>query len=287
MARLQSIRCSRVRDSGVHRAPFRAHRKVEGKLENHLAQMPANLIESAKRMSTALLRLEASPDRKPRVEDMQDCLDTFERIGHRIATHTPALRRVLEFSIGIRLSYFQERTGITGEDLKALSERLAPEAFWPTSLMMVEEWATHTVIRDQSGLRKTLYPGQYLASEPIPIWQHALPRRQGEWNQPYLEVVLHEGCIKFWAVDGRFGRIVPPQRQALDENIFVLVPTDEKVLADYRSDADNPDSDPEVQIYRKPWIRHYLSGDMFDPDSPKWWSLTITDIVSYAAGRLW
>jgi len=253
------------------------------KAERAVLRTAEDLVSIVNRMNAAVIGPNTNANSDNKAQDVYDALNVVERIGHRIATETPSLRRVLEFSIGVRLAHFQEKTGITVEDLKGL-EGLAPQAFWPASSMVVEEWGNHRVIYDGHGHRKALYRGVQGHFDPIVIWAHALPKRQGEWEQAYLEIVLHENFIKFWAVDGRFDRKIPPEREARAENVFAAIPLRDGDLVLYRSPSkketgEEQNEEPEPRAYRPPWIHDYAKGDIFNEQLA--WYLTVIDFVSY------
>lgn len=77
--------------------------------------------------------------------------------------------------------------------------------------------------------------------------QHKLPQREGEWYAPYIEVVMHQGCIKFWVRDGRFGRRIPSEPVPDDEPAFAVIPTTDEKRAEHR-DVEQPAEDPELRF---------------------------------------
>jgi hypothetical protein len=245
-----------------------------------------DLVAVVNRMATSMIRPEPPEAERIRAEGTRDALELMDHyIGHRLFNHIPALRRVLSLQIGISLDLLAEKTGIVAGDLKGLEAHLSinGEAFYPACSMVIEEWATHSVIRDFSGLRDVLYPGRNSSFfGPVPIWQHELPKRDGEWSEPHLEVVLHDGHIKFWARDGRFGRRIPPEPVPDDEHVFTVIPISEEELTEYRSDVGKPSEDPEIRIAQKPWIRHYAYGSIAEG---LWWNLTVNDVVAYVGNR--
>jgi hypothetical protein len=207
----------------------------------------------------------------------------------------PSLRRILEFSIGISRQYFQAKTGITDEELEGIDKGqghyVASAVFWPASSIVIEEWATHTLIRDYAGQRHVLYPGECSALDsisigrydPFPIWQYKLPRREGEWFGPVLEIVLHEQCIKFWARDGRFGRRIPPEPEATSENVFAVIPLEEESLAQYRWVPDTSSEDPFLRGAQHPWTKRYSHSEPGADIHKRTlvWHLKVIDLVAW------
>jgi hypothetical protein len=249
-------------------------------------EQSSDLIAPVNRMAVSMFRPKAEESGRLKAAGTYDALELVDRsVGHRLLKHIPALRRVLFVKIGIVLETLSEKTGITAEDLKGLESQLSINgyALFPACSMVIEEWATHTVVRDFSGQRDVIYPGQdHSYIYPTALWQYELPQRQGEWNQPYLEVVLHQHCIKFWARDGRFGRRIPPEPVPSDEHVFAVIPLDEAQLGKYRSAADEPSSVPETRLWQNPFARTYEHGTSGDGI---WWDLTVNDVVSFAASQ--
>ena len=210
-----------------------------------------------------------------KARDMSGALKLIDHyIGYRIASHSPALRRVLSLTIGISLEFLVEKTGITSNDLKGLEEQRSGDgSLFPACSMVIEEWATHRVVRDFSGQTNVHYDawsdGDF---RPIVLWRHALPRKREGEREACLEVVLVEGSVKFWAREGRFGSM-HSETAARDEFIFVAIPLKEENLTEYRGAFDMPSDDP--QIAQVPWIRHYGSCG-----GKTWWNLTVNDVVS-------
>ncbi len=176
---------------------------------------------------------------------------------------------MLSIDIGIWLVHLADKTGLTAGDLKGLEAECAPEVFWPASMMIIEEWATHRVVRDYSGLRKVIYAGWNNDGrfDPFPIWQHELPRADGDRSPAYLELVLHEGAIKVWARDGRFGFRNPWTSEPQEKYVLAVIPMNEEALPEYRAAED-----------KATWIRHYEAGR---DGQTVWWRLTVNDVVAY------
>jgi hypothetical protein len=226
------------------------------------------LLQLVNHMYTAIIRPLPVEVENNRAESMHQAVQIIDHyIGHHLFSHVPPLRRVLSVSIGIEREYFLQRTGIRDEEMQGLEPQLAPGVFWPASSITIEEWSTHTVVRDCSGPRSVLYEQDHWFI-PVPLWQHVLPKRMGEYGDPYLEVVLHDRCIKFWARDGRFGRRIPPEAEAREENAFVVIPLDEQKLADHRMRGNGP---------REHWIRTYM---YVAPDESVRWNFTVRDMVA-------
>jgi hypothetical protein len=228
-----------------------------------------------------LLRASVGERTNTRTGDLRNS-EQFQRIEDRLRAHTPALRRVLTFSVGISRAHFQQKTGITDEELHGLEQRLAPDVFWPADSMVMEEWGTHTIVRDLSGHLATFYWGEYNSfSGPLVIWRHNLPKRQGELFTPSLELVLHENYIKVWAVDGRFETMIPAEREAKLENIFSVVPTKEKELSQFRVSREHSDDCERTWVSSREWVRQYRFRDQHDHSR---WFLTINDLVAATDG---
>jgi hypothetical protein len=113
--------------------------------------------------------------------------------------------------------------------------------------------------------------GRYGRS-PRVIWSHSLPGTQHVGGTGgNLEIVLFQGSIVVWAIDGRFeGNL--PDLAAKSEYRLVVVPLDEKMLEEFRSPSG-------TQV---PWIRHYECGGR---DENFAWRVTVTDVVGFVAER--
>ena len=102
------------------------------------------------------------------VEDIDRSVAGMNRvewlIGNKCFTQTPALRRVVSFSIFVTFDYLQEKTGVTLKEMPPFEQqwRVGTEKrlkiFAPAKSIVVEEWATHTVVTDFSGRRVVIYP---------------------------------------------------------------------------------------------------------------------------------
>lgn len=92
--------------------------------------------------------------------------------------------------------------------------------------MVIEQWATHIVVIDYTGRLKVFYDAALFSSYDSPkvLWTRPIPPGEPVWRSGSLEVVLYQGCITCWAVDGRFERRIPPERVARDEYVLVSVP---------------------------------------------------------------
>jgi hypothetical protein len=262
------------------------------RLEKPAENSSRDLVDAVNRMAVAILRPDPVEVENIKADDTHAALELIDHyIGYRLFKHTPALRRVLSFSIGVSLDFLREKTGITVTDLKGLEQYFSgdeaePKAFWPAMSMVIEEWATHTVITDFSGRRDVIYPdynfGHY-SVDPRVIWKHALPgtRMFNFTVGGNLEIVLYHGSILFWARDGRFGRRVP-DGQAENEYQLVGIPMEPESLEKYRTSTDKPNEDPEIRVAQVPWIRHY---EHEEPAENFRWHLTVNDIVGYVANR--
>jgi hypothetical protein len=258
-------------------------RKLERLINSASSRALADLLQVVNRLNKAVFRPTTGKSENSPAEDVSDALEMIDNIGRRVSKQTPALRRVLKARIGIELSYFREKTGITDEELRTLEQRCSTAAFFPVAEGVIEEWTTHTIIREPSfGSYKAVYPDERPWYDPMIVWEYRLQRREedeGHWDDPTIEVVIHERCIKCWAVGGRFRQSIPPERTARDENVFLEIPLNEKDLSPYRSEIDKPSENPELRLYQQPWIRNYHHGDL--DTTRTFWSLTVIDIVDY------
>jgi hypothetical protein len=163
-----------------------------------------------------------------KADDLRSAVERIEScIVRRLYYHTPALRRVVSFSIVFSLDFLREKTGVTVEDLKGLEQQFgtrdsAPTDFCPAMPTLMEEWATHTVVTDFSGRRRVIYPNSNLghySNYPEVIWSHSLPGTTAFGQMGgNLEVVRFCDSIHFWARGGRFG---PQSGQAKPEYCLV------------------------------------------------------------------
>jgi hypothetical protein len=199
------------------------------RLEKPAENSSRDLVDAVNRMAVAILRPDPVEVENIKADDTHAALELIDHyIGYRLFKHTPALRRVLSFSIGVSLDFLREKTGITVTDLKGLEQYFSgdeaePKAFWPAMSMVIEEWATHTVITDFSGRRDVIYPdynfGHY-SIDPRVIWKHALPgtRMFNFTVGGNLEIVLYHGSILFWARDGRLAAASQTAKQKTNTN---------------------------------------------------------------------
>jgi hypothetical protein len=257
------------------------------------------MVNIVNRMAMAILHpteIEAESIKAHDAHDAAKLVDHY--VGHRLFSHTPALRRVLFVKIAVTFDLLRERGGIAAADLKGLEQQFncasPPSVFFPASGMVIEEWATHSVVSDDSGLRKVMYPDYRgfgkSCIDPVVIWSHSLPPTEADRAHLFdakMEVVLHEGFIKFWLRGGRFrGR--PWNHDAEPEYQLAEIPLQETDLDQYRV-VHEPTGDPEIDIAHCAWIRHYEKDHpgLLEITEPKsiWWQLTVNDIVNYAALR--
>ncbi|MEK7408645.1 MAG: hypothetical protein AAB225_26560 [Acidobacteriota bacterium] len=252
-------------------------RRLEQRFEQRFDSQSADLLRLVNHMGTAVLQPGPDEAERPKAESLYEASKLMDEIGYHLRRHIPALREVLSVRIGVSLEFLREKTGITDEELKGLEGQLSPEALWPASSMVIEEWSTHTVITDFSGRRDVIYPDwNFLDLEPRVIWEHVLPGTRGFHNGGKLEVVLHEGGVKFWARGGRFkGRHWCGESE--DEYLLASVPLSEDGLRNYRILAE-PSDDPEMAS----WIRHYGSGVLAEGVK---WTVTVNDVVAFTTER--
>jgi hypothetical protein len=240
-----------------------------------------DLVNLVNRMYTAVLRPDPVEVENVQAEDLQNSLKLIEHyVGPHLFHHIPALRRVLKFDIGVSWEFLQATTAVIEEDLRGLDAQRSPNrALWPATSVVIEEWATHTVIRDFAGLRDVLYSDRtdYRlegALHAYVVWRHELPKRSGEYDQPYLEVVLHEGCIKFWARSGRFETTTPWEPMvARNEYVLVSIPLNESRLKNFRFDGEPPPAPGSRES--KPRLYKHVAAD----ESIRW-NLAVHDVVA-------
>jgi hypothetical protein len=211
-------------------------------------------------------------------------VEISEGHSYRLSEQIPGLRRVLKFSIGVSLDYLREKTGVTVGQLKGLEEQFEtkeskPVWIWPASSMVMEEWATHTVVTDLSGRRNVIYPDNKGSSDHRVIWSHSLSGAQHFGSVGSLQVVLFEESIVVWAIDGRFQRGLV-DLAAKTEYRLAAVPLNENILRGFCSPSETPPENPKVRSSEVPWIRYYECGG---PDEDFAWRLTVTDIVGFVA----
>jgi hypothetical protein len=143
----------------------------------------------------------------------------------------------------------------------------------------MREWATHTEIWNDSGRKLLLFANEQRSFDPIVFWAHSLPRREGEYAAPRLELVLHEKTIKFWAVGGRFGSRSIIDFCALEEHTLVKISLEAKKLEAHRVRPNEADDQPSKQ-YEDAWRRQYQWGGVGGEDQRIWWLQTV-DLIQY------
>jgi hypothetical protein len=182
-------------------------------------------------------------------------------IGNKCFTQTPALRRVVSFSIFVTFDYLQEKTGVTLNEMPSFEQQWSVgtakrvKVFAPAKSIVVEEWATHTVVTDFSGRRETFYAPTCRREWPLTLWSHFLPPTENS-KSGYLEVVLWYGEICFWARGHRFdtsGRILEP----LKGNILLSIPLENTKMLEELSDPRIQDTKEFKEEYGEgpPWRR--------------------------------
>ena len=257
-------------------------------LERRLDLASMDVVNIVNRMATAILHPTPVEAENLKAGDTRSALELIDHyIGHRLFQHIPALRRVLYVSILLSRDVLCEKAGITDEELTGLEHQFSTAWLGPASALVIEEWSTHTVIFDDTDHQQ---PVQYkhnaspYYSRPTVIWKHTIPRSKQDSSDGTLElvveIVIHRGCIKCWAVDGRFGRSISPDGVAKEEHVFVSIPMEEDGLAQYL-EIDSIE-DPEMRTAQRPWIRHY---DHEASDKKFRWHLTVNDVVSYVRER--
>jgi hypothetical protein len=252
-----------------------------GKIAKNASLETAEAIGQLKELFLPSSRDAGAPNPKTSV-----AIEASEGGNSRLSEQIPGLRRVLKFSIGVSLNYLREKTGITVEELKGLEEQFGrtkqsqPVWFWPASSMVMEEWATHTVVTDFSGRRNVIYPDNRSISDHRVIWSRSLSGTQRFVSGGSLQVVLFEESIILWAIDGRFER-EPVDFAAKSEYRLVTVPLNETILRAFRS-SETPPEDPMMRFREVSWIRYYECGG---PDENLAWRLTLTDVVGFVAER--
>ena len=282
----------------VHTLEKRMER-IGKRAEGNMKRVEENMVNIVNRMAMAILRptqIEVENIKADDVRGAEELVDHY--VGYRLFSHTPALRRVLFVNIGVTFDFLREKGGIAADDLKGLEQQFnctsPPSVFFPANGMVIEEWATHSVVTDFSGLRKVIYPDHRSLGkswiDPVVIWSHSLPPTEADRSHLFdanMEVVLHEGFIKFWLRGGRFWQ-THGSGEARSEYRLAEIPLQETNLQQYRV-VHEPTGDPEIDIAHCAWIRQYQK------DAPRllettelkniWWQLTVNDIVSYVALR--
>jgi hypothetical protein len=255
--------------------------KLDRRIER-LETLTANLLPSIERLGNAALRRPAEDVNRVHITDSADATKVLEDLGRRIYRHAPALRRVLNLSVGLSRDFLGAR-GIRDDDLQGLDARahLAPEVLWPATDLTIEFWSTHTVITDLTGYRKVVYAEN--SSWPLVLWKHDLPTHENEYGTASLEVVLYQGSLKVWAVGGRFGRRIPPEPVPPAESIWVEIPTNAAELEKYRIRPPSTE-DPELEFYFREtsWETSY---SFEDPDERFRWVMTVYDMVRFVQER--
>jgi hypothetical protein len=260
------------------------------RLEKQAEQTSKEFVEVVNRLAARYFHPSVSELKDIKAHDTGTALDRIENyIFRSLFKYTPALRRVVSFSILVSVDFLREKTGVTLDDLKGLEQQFGdpePKELWVAKSTVMEEWATHTVVTDFAGRREVIYPsynfGHYMI-DPKVIWSHSLPGTEmfNYSTGGNLEIVLFQGSIFFWAKGGHFGSGME-KGGAKAEYYLVHVPLDEGMLKEFRSRMDTPNENPEIRFLQVPWIRHY---DYEEPDGKFCWTLRVTDVVGYVAEK--
>ena len=161
---------------------YRLHSRTK-ELEDRLEEASGNTLALANCIGMAFLGSDESELQKIQTAalyggpvPMSDALDRVDRVCNHLRVHSPGLRKVLIFSIGMSLDSLRQKTLLSEDDLKGLEKHVPGKTFWPAPRTTYEMWSTHSAVTDFLGQTMPLYSDDLQSRNPKALWRHEFGR---------------------------------------------------------------------------------------------------------------